>query len=406
MALASFTPSVTGLSAQSQALSTVSTNIANISTVGYRSVETMFQTLLGHTPATGNAQVGNASSRVGINGVTAYDRTLISKQGVIATTGGNYDVAIDANNGFFQVEDAAGDIYYTRAGNFATRTQAGTTYLVANNGYFVDGFKANQSGGFAGGATPIVFDAPDITPSVPTSEVAITGNVPAIGVNRASYAFQVYGANNDGNVVNLVLKKDENINNIWHASYTMTNGTVTADPADVVFDSNGTLVSPQTLSLTVTADNGDVNNVTIDISKMTQYAGDESIIDITQDGSASSPLVKTYIDTYGVLQAEYADGRRRNIAKLAVVAFQSPENLIQQSGTMFETSNDTGESHYIIGPDTVTSSVLTSQAVESSPVSIEEEFSNMIIVQRAYTLNTTSFTTNNEMLQNAIDILS
>ena len=406
MALASFTPSVTGLSAQSQALSTVSTNIANISTVGYRSVETMFQTLLGHTPSTGNTQVGNASSRVGINGVTAYDRTLISQQGVVAATGGNYDVAIDVNNGFFQVEDASGDIYYTRAGNFTTRTQAATTYLIANNGYFVNGFKAEPSGGFAGNAAPIVFDAPDIAPSVPTSEVAITGNVPAIGVDRASYAFQVYGANNDGNVVNLVLKKDENINNIWHASYTMTNGTVTADPADIVFDSNGTLVSPQTLSLTVTADNGDVNNVTLDISKMTQYAGDESIIDITQDGAPSSSLSKTFIDTYGVLQAQYSDGRRINIAKLAVVAFQSPENLIQQSGTMFEASNDTGESRYIIGPDTVTSSVLTSQAVESSPVSIEEEFSNMIIIQRAYTLNTTSFTTNNEMLQNAIDILS
>ncbi|MBQ8465227.1 MAG: flagellar hook-basal body complex protein [Alphaproteobacteria bacterium] len=406
MALASFTPSTTGLAAQSQALSTVSTNIANISTVGYRSVETMFQTLLGHTPSTGNTRVGNSASRVAINGVTAYDRTLISQQGVVASTGGNYDVAIDINNGFFQVEDAVGDIYYTRAGNFTTRTQDGTTYLVGNNGYFVDGFKANPGGGFAGGTSKIEFDAPEVAPSVPTTKVSIQGNVPASGVDRASYSFQVYGANNDGNVVNLVLHKDENENNIWHVSYTMPNGTVVADPVDVIFDGNGQLVSPQTLALTVTADDGDVNNVTLDISKMTQYAGDETIIDISQDGAPSSSLSKTYIDTYGVLQAEYADGRKINIAKLAVVAFQSPENLIQLAGTMFEASNDTGESRYVIGPDTVTSTVLTSQAVESSPVSVEAEFSNLIIIQRAYTLNTTSFTTNNEMLQTAVDILS
>ena len=75
MALSIFTPSVTGMEAQSQALGTVSTNIANISTVGYRSVETMFQTLLGTTPATGNTNSGDASSRVGINGVSAYDKT-------------------------------------------------------------------------------------------------------------------------------------------------------------------------------------------------------------------------------------------------------------------------------------------------------------------------------------------
>lgn len=406
MALASFTPSTTGLAAQSQALSTVSTNIANMSTVGYRSVETMFQTLLGHTPSAGNTKVGNAASRVAINGVTAYDRTLITQQGPITATGGNYDVAIDIDNGFFQVEDAIGELYYTRAGNFTTRTQDGKTYLVANNGYFVDGFKADSKGGFAGGTSKIEFDAPEIAPSIPTSEVEIQGNVPASGVDRASYSFQVYGANNDGNVVNLVLSKDENDYNHWHVSYTMQHGTVTAEPADVLFDGNGKLVSPKTLSLTVTADNGDVNQVTLDISKMTQYAGDETVLSITQDGAPSSSLEKTFIDTYGILQAQYADGRRINIAKLAVVAFESPENLIQQAGTMFEASNDTGDTRYVIGPDTVTSTVLTSQAVESSPVNVESEFSNLIIVQRAYTLNTTSFTTNNEMLQTAVNILS
>ena len=71
MALSVFTPAVTGMATQSQAMGSVSTNIANISTVGYRSIETMFQTLLGTTPSTGNSKTGDASSRVAINGVTA-----------------------------------------------------------------------------------------------------------------------------------------------------------------------------------------------------------------------------------------------------------------------------------------------------------------------------------------------
>jgi len=406
MALSIFTPSVTGMEAQSQALGTVSTNIANISTVGYRSVETMFQTLLGTTPATGNTNSGDASSRVGINGVSAYDRTLINQKGTVTATGGDYDVAIDVTNGFFMVENSAGDLYYTRAGNFTTRGEDGQIYLVANNGYYVDGFAANPGGGFAGAPSKIIIDAPLNSPVVPTTKVNIIANVPASGVDITNYSFDVYGQNNNGNTANLLLKKNNNTTNVWDLSFSMQNGTVTSQPVEVVFDENGKLLTPREVTATFTADNGDVNVVTVDISGMTQYAGDDVVVSITQDGRSSSALASTYIDSYGVLQAEYKDGHKVNLAKLAVVAFDSPENLIQQNGTMFEASNDTGMSYYLIGPDTVSSSVLTSQAVESSPVNLEKEFSNLVIVQRAYTLNTTSFSTHNEMLQTAVDILS
>ena len=41
MALSMFYPSVTGMEAQSHAMSTVSTNIANVNTVGYKKQETL-----------------------------------------------------------------------------------------------------------------------------------------------------------------------------------------------------------------------------------------------------------------------------------------------------------------------------------------------------------------------------
>lgn len=406
MAFASFTPSVTGLQAQTQALGTVSTNIANISTVGYRPVQTMFQTLLGHTPSTGNTRTGSASSRVGINGVTAHDRTLISQQGVVTSTGGNYDVAIDVNNGFFMVNDSAGNIFYTRAGNFTTRTTDGVTYLLANNGYHVNGFAATGPESFSGTPSEIILTAPEIAPSVPTTKINITANVPASGVDTATYSFQVYGANNDGNLVNMVFRKDENTNNLWHVSFSMPNGEITTGPTDVKFSTNGELLEPETLTFTAVADDGDINNVTVNIKEMTQFAGDDTIINISQDGKASSILSRTYIDNFGILKAQYTNGEIINIAKLAVVGFTAPENLIQESGTMFRVSNDVGESFYVLGPDTVSSTILTAEAVESSATSLEEEFSNLIIVQRAYTLNTNSFTANNEMLQTAINILS
>ena len=47
MALSIFTPSCSGMTAQSRAIETVSTNIANINTTGYKTSQTMFYTLLG-----------------------------------------------------------------------------------------------------------------------------------------------------------------------------------------------------------------------------------------------------------------------------------------------------------------------------------------------------------------------
>jgi len=405
MALSIFTPAVTGMDAQAQAMSTVSTNIANISTVGYRSVETMFQTLLGTTPATGNTNSGDASSRVGINGVSAYDRTLISQQGVVTSTGGDFDVALDVNNGFFVVEDSAGDVYYTRAGNFVTKTQDGVTYLVANNGYHVDGFAATENGGFAGTPSKITVNPLDIAPAVPTTKVSIAANVPANGVDVVNYAFEVYTDTNNENMVNLILTKNANVNNTWDLSFSMANGTAVSEPVEVVFNENGSLLTPREVVVKVTADNGDVNNVTVNIAELTQFAGDDVIVNISQDGKASSTLKSVYIDGYGILKAEYNNGNKIDLAKLAVIAFEAPENLIPQNATMFEASNDCGQTSYVIGPETMSSHVLTSQALESSPVNLEKEFSNLIVVQRAYTLNTTSFTTNNEMIQTTVDIL-
>lgn len=134
MALSSFTPSVTGMSAQAHALETVSTNFANMRTVGYKPNETMFNTLLGSTPNFNNTVDELSSSRVNINGVSYYDRTLVNKQGTITATGNSYDVAINGENAFFEVKDSGGNIYYTRAGDFTTLTQNGRTYLVTGNG--------------------------------------------------------------------------------------------------------------------------------------------------------------------------------------------------------------------------------------------------------------------------------
>jgi len=44
--------------------------------------------------------------------------------------------------------------------------------------------------------------------------------------------------------------------------------------------------------------------------------------------------------------------------------------------------------------------------LEQAAVDVEKEFSTMIIIQRAYSMNTQSFTANNEMLELLVDLKS
>ena len=399
MALSIFTPSCTGMSAQSQALETVSTNIANIRTTGYKVSETMFYTLLGSQPIVKGNQSGLSSSHTDIDGVGYYNRNLIDMQGVVTSTGGNYDVAINGTgNAFFMVKDGE-DVYYTRAGDFETRTVDGKTYLITSGGLRVQGFPALEGGGFGTTPTDIEIISPETIPPTPTSEMSITANVPA-DETSSSYALTVYGEQYDGRTMNMKFDKVEGQNNIWDVSFVIEDGTVTtAEPVEVLFDGNGQLVSPQNIDINIAWEDGTTQTVNIDISNMTQYAGDNELTNVTQDGMQSGRFSKSWIDENGVVQAVYSSGKTFNNAKLALVGFTAPNNLYPISGTLFEAYPDAGESTYL-----ETSGLIQSQALESSTANVEEEFSTMMIVQRAYSLNATAFTTSDEMLQELVNL--
>lgn len=406
MALSSFTPSVTGMSAQAHALETVSTNMANMRTVGYKPNETLFSTLLGRSSNYSNTVDELSSSRVGINGVNYYDRTLVNAQGSITPTGNNYDVAINGENAFFEVKSVVGgDVFYTRAGDFTTMTQDGKTYLVTGSGYKVQGFPATGEG-FGGSPTDIEILYQEKVPSTPTTEASVIANVPADGVDTSSYGVTVYGPNNDGRTMNMLFSKVEGAVNTWEITFTIEDGTVTGGPIEAVFDSDANLISPKNFDLTVNWDDGSSNNITMDISKMTQYAGSSGITKVEQDGSPSGNFVKSFIDDNGIVKATYSNGKEIAFAKLALVGFESPDNLTPINNTMFEANNDTGSSHYVNGADKNITGLLQPQAVEASAVNVESEFAKMIVVQRAYTLNTQSFSANNEMLQTIVNLKS
>jgi flagellar hook protein FlgE len=130
---------VSGLVANSAALATISNNIANVDTVGYKQSETNFETLV-----TGTGPQAAANS----GGVFASNLQLIDQQGQMTQTSSPLDLAI-SGQGFFVTTTQASNVsptdprLFTRAGSFTVNNQG---YLVNAAGLVLQGWPANANG--------------------------------------------------------------------------------------------------------------------------------------------------------------------------------------------------------------------------------------------------------------------
>ncbi len=104
---------VSGLSAQSSAIGAISDNITNLSTVGYKSTQVDFQTLVTKQTSATFFSAGGVQSR---------PRQDTGTQGLLASSTSATDIAL-AGSGFFVVNEAASatisdEYLFTRAGSF------------------------------------------------------------------------------------------------------------------------------------------------------------------------------------------------------------------------------------------------------------------------------------------------
>lgn len=116
----------TGMWSQQFKMDTVSNNIANVDTAGYKKVKAEFQDLIySYSKNAGAATAQNSTTPTGIyvgHGVRLAATTKIFTQGNIENTGNALDLAI-SGDGFFQIQLQDGRIAYTRDGQFKIDNQ-------------------------------------------------------------------------------------------------------------------------------------------------------------------------------------------------------------------------------------------------------------------------------------------
>ena len=144
--LRSLYSAVSGMRAHQSKLDVIGNNIANVNTYGFKSGRGRFQDVFYQTlqSATGggNDTGGKNASQVGY-GVQLGGIDLNMGRSALQSTDRGLDIAI-TGEGFFQVQDAFGNTFYTRAG--VLYVDPSTNNLVDSNGYTVLGVSGNPMG--------------------------------------------------------------------------------------------------------------------------------------------------------------------------------------------------------------------------------------------------------------------
>ena len=133
-----------GMIAQQTNVDTISNNIANVNTTGYKTEKTEFKSLLYQNlqarTTTANGANKPIPAQVGL-GTRVASNTSMFTQGAMLASESDTAFAIDGE-GFFAVRGADGNTYYTRNGNF--------TWSIGNDGVILtnsDGYPVLDSRG-------------------------------------------------------------------------------------------------------------------------------------------------------------------------------------------------------------------------------------------------------------------
>lgn len=518
----------TAMQATSWDMGSISQNISNVNTTGYKRKETLFKTMMSESKVAS----GNLGGPTSIFGVKTADRYHIQQQGVITPSDVGTDLAINGR-GFFLVAppqvttsgttvtssapattttDDPNGVLYTRDGSFTFVPGPNKESYFTVGGNYLLGWMASDTGAIDETApyepvytmpetlmqgrtttsaaitaniprdaalTPSNFDATSsftdpngnqqtltmnwtrvdattwtVTPSVAGSVGAVTsgpvtvsmdsyGNITApttytaepVTINWDDTAYGAATADSTTSVnissskPSMNLQKiylpvfDDSFNehsvtlgfersgvNTWYMHVLpgtdTTTGTAPA-PVSLTFDQNGKLSSDSAATLALSWTSGTTTgtaSVALDLANMSQYDGDLYVKDIDSDGYGSGTLQGAAFNEHGELVGEFTNGKSRTLFKLPVAQFVSEDNLDPVSGNLFRRTPQAGDITVSSVDGAIGAPRFATSSLETSNVDIGQEFTKMIVTQKAYSTNATVFKTADEMTTTARDL--
>jgi|SaaInl4_135m_RNA_FD_contig_51_624824_length_5347_multi_5_in_0_out_0_1 flagellar hook-basal body protein len=178
----------------------------------------------------------------------------------------------------------------------------------------------------------------------------------------------------------------------------------------------GSVSSPVPLSLfdgvrssfrrSLDSDQGTIE-MKMDMSLISGFGGEFSTAVREQNGYVDGLLKKTSITSTGdgVLVGNYTNKQFREIGQLGLAVFRNTSGLVKQGTNLFRIGDNTGVDENSIGiPNSFTRGLVHPGIQEHSNVNLINEFTNLIITQRAFQANSKVITTTDSVLQTGISI--
>lgn len=134
-----------------------------------------------------------------------------------------------------------------------------------------------------------------------------------------------------------------------------------------------------------------------------QFASTSNTIFATQDGFGSGTLGGVSVDADGFVIGSFTNGESKKLYKLAIGIFQNPAGLAAASGTLL-TETDQSGSVLIKEANVGGTGGIVSGSLEQSTADIANEFSQMIVTQRAFQANSTIISTADQMLNELLQL--
>lgn len=190
--------------------------------------------------------------------------------------------------------------------------------------------------------------------------------------------------------------------------------SISGGSGTIEFDSSGNVVSVDgttgqgSKNITLTPNNGASQmNFTVNFDSgtksLSQFQGTTTANVASQDGFAKGELVDFFIDSDGMIVGNYSNGKSKNLAQLAVADVSNPEGLSNQGNGMYAQVAQAGEVRIDTAASLVDTSV-NSGYLEGSNVDLAQEFTEMIVTQRAYQSNARVITTSDQLLAEAVQL--
>ncbi len=422
---------VMGLSANATRLSTISDNIANSSTFGYKRSLVDFSSMV----------LQQRSSAYSAGGVRVNTFKDISATGSLISSGNATDIAV-SGRGLIPVTDIGGvdspaserSLMLIPTGSFSA-DQNGN--LRTQSGLFLLGWPADSAGQIGSvsrnsgtSLEPINISASQFTASA-TTRIEIGINLPAnatrAGAPPDAYSLPIEYFDNLGRAQTLTMNfapvvPASGASNQWQVEVFDGAGdpSLAIGNLDLTFldtptaggrigsasAAGGATYDPATGEVSLTLAHGPVT-VFIgrpgEASGLTQLAAPFSPTAVTKDGSPIGDLQSVEIDDKGFLQAIYDNGFRRTLYQVPVGDVPNINGLRALDSQAFAVSSASGNL-YLWDAATGPVGAVAGYALMESTTDIATELTDLIETQRAYSSNAKIIQTVDEMLQETTNI--